>query len=43
MQAAERAGDAKTAAFFAERVLEQTASADTVRPEIAQARRLLGR
>jgi hypothetical protein len=43
MQAAERAGDAKKAAFFAERVLEQTASADTVRPEIAQARRLLGR
>jgi hypothetical protein len=43
MQAAERAGDAKKAAFFAERVLEQTASADTARPEIAQARRVLGR
>ena len=43
MQAAERAGDAKKAAGFAERVLEQTSAADSVRPEFAQARRLLGR
>ena len=43
MQAAERAGDAKKAAFFAERVLEQTAAADSPRPEIAQARKVLGR
>jgi Tfp pilus assembly protein PilF len=43
MQAAERAGDAKKAALFAERLLEQTAAADTTRPELAQARRVLGR
>jgi hypothetical protein len=43
MQAAERAGDRKRAAFFAERLLEQTAAADTQRPEMAQARKLLGR
>lgn len=43
MQAAERAGDRKKAAFFAERLLEQTAAADTQRPEMAQARRVLGR
>jgi hypothetical protein len=43
MQAAERAGDAKKAAVFAERVLEQTGAADSARPEIAQARRVLGR
>ncbi|MGH7353063.1 MAG: tetratricopeptide repeat protein [Candidatus Rokuibacteriota bacterium] len=43
MQAAERAGDAKKAAFFAERVIEQTSAADSARPEIAQARRVLGR
>ena len=43
MQAAERAGDAKKTAFFAERLLEQTAAADSPRPEIAQARKVLGR
>ncbi|MGH7345438.1 MAG: tetratricopeptide repeat protein, partial [Candidatus Rokuibacteriota bacterium] len=43
MQAAERAGDAKKAAFFAGRVLEQTAVADTQRTEMAQARKVLGR
>jgi hypothetical protein len=43
MQAAERAGDRKKAAFFAERLLEQTAAADTQRPEMAQARKVLGR
>ena len=43
MQAAERAGDAKKAALFAERLLEQTAAADSARPEIAQARKVLGR
>lgn len=43
MQAAERAGDAKKAAVFAERVLEQTSAADSPQPEIAQARRVLGR
>src|SRR5713101_6715329 len=43
MQAAERAGDAKKAATFAERVIEQTSAADSPRPEIAQARRVLGR
>ncbi len=43
MQAAERAGDAKKAAAFAERVIAQTAAADSTRPEIAQARRVLGK
>ena len=44
MQAAERAGDTKkAAAVFAERVLELTSAADSPRPEIAQARRVLGR
>jgi len=43
MQAAERAGDAKKAAAFAERVIELTSAADSPRPEIAQARRVLGR
>jgi hypothetical protein len=43
MQSAERAGDAKKAAVFAQRVIEQTSSADSPRPEIAQARRMLGR
>jgi hypothetical protein len=43
MQAAERAGDTKKAAAFAERVLEQTGTADSPRPEIAHARRVLGR
>jgi hypothetical protein len=43
MQAAERSRDAKKAASFAERLLEQTAAADTQRPEMAQARKVLGR
>jgi hypothetical protein len=43
MQAAERTGDAKKAASYAERLLEQTGAADSALPEIAQARRLLGR
>jgi hypothetical protein len=43
MQAAERAGDTKKAAAYAERVLEQTGTADSPRPEIAHARRVLGR
>jgi hypothetical protein len=43
MQAAERSGDKKKAAMFAERLLEQTAAADTQRPEMAQARKVLGK
>ena len=43
MQAAERAGDAKKAAFFAERLIEQTGAADSAPPEIAEARRVRGR
>jgi hypothetical protein len=43
MQAAERAGDAKKAAAFAERVVDQTSAADSPRPEVAQARRVLGK
>ena len=43
MQAADRKGDAKKAAVYAERVIEQTGAADGARPEIAQARRVLGR
>jgi len=43
MQAAERTGDAKKTAFFAERLLDQTAAADSQRPEMAQARKVLGR
>jgi hypothetical protein len=43
MQAAEKAGDAKKATLFAGRVLDQTAAADTQRPEIGQARKILGR
>ena len=43
MQAAERAGDTKKAAFFAERVIEQTRGADSTPPEIAQARALLAK
>jgi len=41
-QAAEKAGDAKKAAYYSARVLELTASADTARPELAQAKRVLG-
>jgi hypothetical protein len=43
MQAAERAGDTTKALSFAQRLLEQTASADSPRPEIAVARGLVGR
>jgi len=43
MQASERAGDTKKAAAFAERVVDQTSAADSQRPEIAQARRILGK
>jgi hypothetical protein len=41
-QAAQKAGDAKKAAYYSARVVEQTGSADTARPEIAQAKRILG-
>jgi hypothetical protein len=43
MQAAERTGDAKKASVFAERLLAQTAAADSQLPETAQARKVLGR
>jgi hypothetical protein len=43
MQAAERTGDTRKAAFYAERLVEQTGAADSARPEITQARRVLGR
>jgi Tfp pilus assembly protein PilF len=43
MQAAERAGDMKKAQGFAERVVDQTSTADSQRPEVAQARRVLGK
>jgi hypothetical protein len=43
MLAADRNGDAKKAVVYAERVIEQTSAADSTRPEIAQARRLLGK
>jgi hypothetical protein len=43
MQAAERAGDTRKAALYAERLIEQTGGADSPRPEIAHARRVLGR
>jgi hypothetical protein len=43
LQAAEQSGDKKKAAFFAERIVELTDAADTARPEIAQARRVLGK
>ena len=41
--AAERSGDAQKARLYHARVLELTAAADGVRPEVAQARRFLGR
>lgn len=41
-QAAEKAGDSTKAAYYSARVLELTASADGVRPEMAQAKRVLG-
>jgi hypothetical protein len=43
MQAAERAGDMKKAAAFAERLIDQTSAADSQRPEVAQARRVLSK
>jgi hypothetical protein len=43
LQAAERTGDTKKTAFFAGRIVDQTAAADSPRPEIAQARRVIGR
>jgi hypothetical protein len=41
-QAAQRAGDAKKAAYYSARVVELSASADSARPELAQAKRVLG-
>jgi len=41
-EAAERAGETKSAAYFSERVVELTADADTPRAEIARAKRVLG-
>jgi len=41
-QAAGRAGDAKEAAYYSARVVELTDNADSPRPEIAQAKRILG-
>jgi Tfp pilus assembly protein PilF len=41
-KAAEKAGDAKKAAYYSARLVEQTASADTARPALAQAKRVLG-
>ena len=43
LQAAERTGDMKKATFFATRIVDQTATADSPRPEIAQARRMVGK
>ncbi len=43
LQAAAMAGDKKKIAVFATRVIEQTAAAESARPEIAQARRVLGK
>ena len=42
-QAAHRAGDAKKAAHYSTRVVELTAAADTPRPEIAEAKRYIGK
>jgi Tfp pilus assembly protein PilF len=42
-RAAERAGDAKKARHYSERLVELTASADTPLTEVADAKRLLGR
>jgi hypothetical protein len=41
-QAAQRAGDAKKAAFYSARLVEMTEKADTPRTEIVQAKRALG-
>jgi hypothetical protein len=43
LQADQSRRDRKKAAILAERLLEQTAGADTQRPEMAQARKVLGR
>ena len=42
-QAAQRAGDAKKAADYSARLVELTKDADTPRPEIAQAKRVIGK
>jgi hypothetical protein len=41
-QAAKKAGEAKKAAYHAKRVVALTATSDSARPEIAQAKRVLG-
>jgi len=41
-RAAEKAGDATKAGYYAKRVVALTATADTVRPDIAQAKRIAG-
>jgi hypothetical protein len=41
-QAAAKAGDAKMASYYSARVIELTGSADTARPEFAEAKRVLG-
>jgi Tfp pilus assembly protein PilF len=43
MQAAQRAGEPTKAAAFAERIIAQTAAADSTRPEMTLARRVLGK
>jgi Tfp pilus assembly protein PilF len=43
LQAAEGAGDKQKVAAYATRVVEQMAAADSARPEVAQARRTLGK
>jgi tetratricopeptide (TPR) repeat protein len=42
-QAAQRAGDTKKAAYYSTRVVEMTAAADSPRPEIAEAKRYIGK
>ena len=42
-QAAERAGDAKKAAYYSARVVELTAAADTPRPKSREAKRYIGK
>jgi hypothetical protein len=41
-RAAEKAGDATKAGYYAKRVVALTATADTVRPDIAHAKRIAG-
>ena len=43
MQAAELTRDTKKATMFATRIVEQTAAADSARPEISQAQKVLGK